>query len=62
MKLLFTFEIALYLIAHLNEKLVTEDIFRTFGKSFSENSGKKRKFSENILRKFGKSFSESSEK
>ena len=58
----FTFESALDLIAHLNERIVTEDIFRKSWKIFSEVTGKKWKFSENIFRKFEKSFSESSEK
>ena len=64
-KLIFTFENALDLMAHLNERIVTENIFRKCWKKFSEVTGKKWKFSEssekyfpkvrkNIFRKFGK--------
>ena len=65
MKVLFTFENALDFIAHLNERIVMEDIFRKCWKKISEVTGKKWKFSEssekyfpkvrkNIFRKFGK--------
>ena len=65
MKLLFTFENALDFIAHLNERIVMEDIFRKCCKKISKVMEKKWKFSEcsekyfpkvrkNIFRKFGK--------